>query len=157
MKHFSKYTLHVSWSLDFVIAPLTSRLFPPAASLLSSPVRGESAHPPCASACSCQRKPSRSLHTGSIRVRTCEQRASSWPRRWLCLPQCPGRRPRWSMTSWAASPGEHPSSSGSMSTSTWTGWSGSSCCRVGKHESFQLHEKQIHCATSGHSRKRDVW
>lgn len=72
------------------------------------------------------------LQTGLIRARTCGQRGTSWPQRWLCLPQCPGRGRRWSMTSWAASPGEHPSWSASTSTSTWTGCSASSCCRVRK-------------------------
>lgn len=91
----------------------------------------ESGRPPC-SAQSVWRNRFRSLRTGSIRVRPCEQRGSSWPRCWPCLPQCPGRRARSSMTSWAASPGGHRSWSSSMSTSTWTGWSDSSWCRVGK-------------------------
>lgn len=61
----------------------------------------------------------------------CGFRCSGWPQRWLCLPQCAALGRRWSMTSWAASPAECPSWSGSMSTSTWTEWWGSSYCRVG--------------------------
>lgn len=114
-------------SLDFVItACLTSRCFLPLLPLFLP-------------RCFYRRKLPRSLQTGINRVRRCGQRGTSWPHCWLSLPQCPGHGRRWSMTSWAASPGEHPSWSGNMSTSTWTGWSGSSCCRVRK----QICRKQL--------------
>lgn len=112
------------WSLDFIptpfsdVTPLSSlSLLAPSSRYVVLPCPSEEARP-----------------RGAFTPTTCGQRGSSWPRRWLCLPQCPGRGPRWSMTSWSASPVERLSWSGNMSTSTWTGCSASSCCRVRKRQ-----------------------